>query len=52
MGFNDSEELVFFDSTFASKSAIEAGSSSTFDFLIPPERSNKIKTIKCIAYSD
>ncbi len=52
LGFDESGKLIYFDTTYPSKSSLPSGGVSNFDFLVPPERSGKIKTVKCIAYSD
>lgn len=52
MGFNESDELVFFDTTYPNRSTLPNNGESIFDFLIPPDRSNLIDSYRIIAYAN
>lgn len=52
LGFDKNGKLVYFDSTYPSRSSLPANGSSLFEILIPPNISAKIKTYRCFAYAD
>lgn len=52
LGFDENGKLIFFETTYASKSILNSKDLSLFEFYVPTKRNELLKTYKCFAYSD